>query len=107
MKQLYALNLGKSKIAIYTGKGGFKVNRFDIKTDNSSNKVLLNNYTLENERLKKVYDGEYDVLVKEEISKNTGKTFLAEAYISEDLFYNRKINFNVICSMLSKKILNI
>lgn len=68
--------------------------------------VLINHYTFDGNFLRKVTDGEHDILIREETLTN-GETLLMEAYIQESLIKNEDTRSKYVCDLIAKKALNL
>lgn len=100
MRKLFNFN---ENITIYVFDKKENLINNSIKSKVYGEEVYINHYTLgENNSLKKVFTGEHDILIREELNKDH-KTLLVDVYILEELY--GKFDFTAICDLLSKRIL--
>lgn len=103
VKKILEFNSNCGKIEIFTFKGAKSFIDKSIKSNILNKEIFINHYTLVEDRLKKVYTGIHNVLIREEIS-SIGEVFKVEVFIEEKTFFSG-IDFKNICDLLSKRAL--
>lgn len=95
----------RNNVAIYVVDKNEIENLIDmnVKSNNFNYEVKVNHYTVSDNRLKKVYKGIYEVLIREEVDK-FDNTLIANAYVTENFFKNG--DFQIINKYLSRSALN-
>lgn len=99
MKKISQFN--KNMVIYMVDKGEVLVDK-NIKSNVFEEEVIINHYTVENNYLKKIFNGNHDILIREELDRN-GNTLLVETFMTEDKY--KSGDFEVICSLLAKRIL--